>query len=217
MATVDLHTVSVRPTASWLANKGKNKKTVCSHMLPTRRSLQELFEVNTSGCEPAKPCCMLKQCDPSTAGLISAIDVWCHIHMQLPSWGESFQNVTPGYLFERSARFLRNHCGRLNMDISKMLQYGESVCPLIAAQPSVFSYCQITGYDCIWWGCLRVSQQATAATKVSVYISHKIFDNVVTLLGFLYSGLLQHEAINICFCFTCPHSTFDKTQWHSTL
>lgn len=58
---------------------------------------------------------------------------------------------------------------------------------------------------------------SNSSHKFSGYISHNIFDNLVTRLGFLYSGFLQHEAINVYFYFTCPHPTFDKTQWHSSL
>lgn len=58
---------------------------------------------------------------------------------------------------------------------------------------------------------------SNSSHKFSGCFSHNIFDNLVTHLGFLYSGFLQHEPINIYFYFTCPHPTFDKTQWHSSL
>lgn len=95
IATVDLHTVSVRSTASWHWPQ-KCFIATCSN----KRCLQEMLEVNTSGCRPVKSSCMWRQYDPSTAGLISGTDVCCHIHIQLLSWGQSLQNVTPGFLIK---------------------------------------------------------------------------------------------------------------------
>lgn len=55
-ATVDLHIVSVRPTGSWRRPRQKKKCFIATHF--NKRCLQELLEVNTSGCQPVKSCCI---------------------------------------------------------------------------------------------------------------------------------------------------------------
>lgn len=82
---------------------------------------------------------------------------------------------------------------------------------LIAAQPSVLGNCQVTTFDCIWWGCLRNDLQQPQTLRLTSPTTYLTIWSLI--LSFFILASFSTKAINIYFSLYLPTSSF----WQNTV